>query len=171
MAQVGSGRVSHLWFGFELGKFPLKMSNFSIFFPSDQKNLFRSGQKVLRSRVGRPLIYCGSKVSLGQGPSLENTDGQKILNLKHFQTHSFPNEKLAHHFPKNYMIGIFFQKNASNEEYWNGIFCVFENYTCKPCFFIYFCHKIPHFANSLILFQYCTKYSHFSVGVAIQRLT
>jgi len=24
----GSGRVSHLWFGFEFGKFPLKMSNF-----------------------------------------------------------------------------------------------------------------------------------------------
>jgi len=28
---VGSGRVSHLWFGLEFGKFPLKTSNFSIF--------------------------------------------------------------------------------------------------------------------------------------------
>jgi len=26
----GSGRVSHLWFGFEFEKFPIKMSNFSI---------------------------------------------------------------------------------------------------------------------------------------------
>jgi len=28
---LGSDRVSHLWFGFEFGKFPQKMSNFSIF--------------------------------------------------------------------------------------------------------------------------------------------
>jgi len=58
----GSGRVSHLWFGFEIGKFPLQMSNFSIFFPSDQKKSLRVGQKV---PAGRPLIYCRSKVSLG----------------------------------------------------------------------------------------------------------
>jgi len=37
------GWVSHLWFGFEFGKFPLKMSNVSIFFPSDQKKI-SSGQ-------------------------------------------------------------------------------------------------------------------------------
>jgi len=36
---LGLGRVSHLWFGFEFGKFPLKTSNFSIFFPSDQKKI------------------------------------------------------------------------------------------------------------------------------------
>jgi len=37
VARVGPGQVlvSHLWFGFEFGKFPLNMSNFSIFFPSD----------------------------------------------------------------------------------------------------------------------------------------
>jgi len=51
VARVGSGRVSHLWFGFEFGKFPLKMSN--------------SGRKVPGSEAGRPLIYCGSKVSSG----------------------------------------------------------------------------------------------------------
>jgi len=45
------------------GKFPLKMS---IFFLSDQKNLFGSDQKVPRSKAGRPLIYCGSKVSSGR---------------------------------------------------------------------------------------------------------
>jgi len=67
------GQVSHFWFGFEFGKFPLKMSNF---FPSDQKNLFGLGQKVLGSKAGWLLIYCGSKVSLGRvrsGPSLPAT--------------------------------------------------------------------------------------------------
>jgi len=33
---LGLGRVSHLWFGSEFGKFPLKTSNFSISFPSGQ---------------------------------------------------------------------------------------------------------------------------------------
>jgi len=59
----GSGRV---WFGFEFWKFPLKISNFSIFFPSGKKNLFGSGQKVSWSKPSRPLIYCGSKVSSGR---------------------------------------------------------------------------------------------------------
>jgi len=63
---VGMGRVSHLWFGFESEKFPLKMSNVSIFLPSGQKNLFGLCRKVHGSKVGRPLIYCGSKVSSGQ---------------------------------------------------------------------------------------------------------
>jgi len=75
---VGSGqffvaRVSHLWFGFEFGKFTLTTSNFSIFFTSGQKNLFELGRKVPGSKAGWPLIYCGSKVSsvwAGQGPSL-----------------------------------------------------------------------------------------------------
>jgi len=72
VSRVGSGLVSHLWFGFGYGKFPLKISNFS---PLDQKNLFGSDQKVPGSKAGWPLIYCGSKVclgrvGLGQGPSL-----------------------------------------------------------------------------------------------------
>jgi len=33
----GSGWVSHLCFGLEFGKFQLKMSNFSNFFPAGQK--------------------------------------------------------------------------------------------------------------------------------------
>jgi len=71
LTRVGSGRVSHLWFGLEFGKFPLKTSNFSIFYPSGQKNCFGSGRKVPGSKPGRPLIYCGSKVSsgrVGSGP-------------------------------------------------------------------------------------------------------
>jgi len=42
LALVGLGRVSHLWFGSEFGKFPLKMSNFSFFFLLGQKNLSES---------------------------------------------------------------------------------------------------------------------------------
>jgi len=61
---VGSGWVSHLRFVFEFRKFPLKMSNFSIFFPLGQKKLLRVGKYP-----GWPLIYWGSKVSSGRvGP-------------------------------------------------------------------------------------------------------
>jgi len=42
---MGPGQVSHFWFGFEFGKFPLRMSNFSIFSPSDQKNLLGQVKK------------------------------------------------------------------------------------------------------------------------------
>jgi len=52
---LGSGRVSHLWFGVDFGKFLLKTSNFSL-----------SDQKVLGSRAGQPLIYCRSKESSGR---------------------------------------------------------------------------------------------------------
>jgi len=69
------GRVSHLWFGFEFGNLPRKMSNFSIFSLRVKKNLFGSGQKVPGSKASRPLIYCGSKVSSGQGPSLICREG------------------------------------------------------------------------------------------------
>jgi len=41
----GSGRVSHLWFGFEFGKFLLEMSNFQFFSLRVKKNLFELGQK------------------------------------------------------------------------------------------------------------------------------
>jgi len=54
-----SGQISHLWLHFGFGKFPLKMSNFSFFIPSGQKNLSRS-------KAGQPLFYCGSKVSSGR---------------------------------------------------------------------------------------------------------
>jgi len=38
------GRVSHLWLDLEFGKYPLKTSNFSIFFLHVKKYLFGSGQ-------------------------------------------------------------------------------------------------------------------------------
>jgi len=52
------------WFG--LGKFPPKFQIFPFFFPSDQKNFLGSGQKVLGSKPGWSIIFCGSKVSSGQ---------------------------------------------------------------------------------------------------------
>jgi len=74
VAWVGSGWVSHLWFGFGSGKFPnMKIPNLSIFFPSDQKNLIRSGQKVPGSKMGRPVIYCGSKVCSGRVKALAHS--------------------------------------------------------------------------------------------------
>jgi len=59
VARVWLGWVSHLWFEFGFGKFPLKMSNFN-FFP------FGLARKVPGSKAGRPLIYCRSKVSSGR---------------------------------------------------------------------------------------------------------
>jgi len=66
LGQPGSGWVSHLWFGFGFGKFPLKTSNFSIFSLWVKKNLLGSGQKVPGSRAGWLLFTAW----VGSGPSL-----------------------------------------------------------------------------------------------------
>jgi len=68
--RVGSVQVSHLWFGFKFEKFALKCQIFQFFALQVKKNLFGPGQKVPGSEADWPLIYCGSKVSLDQGPSL-----------------------------------------------------------------------------------------------------
>jgi len=62
VARVGSGQVSHLWFGLEFGKFPLKTSNFSFFFPSGQKKIASGqvGKYPGQSRVGL-LFTAGQK--------------------------------------------------------------------------------------------------------------
>jgi len=66
------GRVSHLRFGFEFQKFPLKMSNFSIFFLSGQKKLLRVRSESTRveARLVSYLLRVKSKLGSGQGPSL-----------------------------------------------------------------------------------------------------
>jgi len=56
LTRLGSGQPSLVW-----GLGLKKTSNFSIFSPLDQKNLFGLGQKVPGSKAGQPLIYCGSK--------------------------------------------------------------------------------------------------------------
>jgi len=53
-----------LWFGF--GKFPLKISNFTIFSLLVKKNIIGLGQKVPGSKTGQPPTYCGSKVCSGR---------------------------------------------------------------------------------------------------------
>jgi len=65
-----SGRVSHLWFGLEFGKFQLKTSNFSIFFPSGQKKSLRVGKYPGQSGSASYLLRVKSKLGSGQGPSL-----------------------------------------------------------------------------------------------------
>jgi len=64
MGEVGSifcnlGQVGSVIYGLGLGleKFPLKISNFSIFSLQIKKNLFRSGQKVPGLGQSRPVSY------------------------------------------------------------------------------------------------------------------
>jgi len=64
VARVGLGQPFMVWVW--IWKISPKSVNF---LPSGQKNLFRSGQKVPGSKAGRPLIYCGSKVSSGRAGS------------------------------------------------------------------------------------------------------
>jgi len=69
----GSGRVSHLWFGFEFGKyFPKNMSNFSIFFPSDHKKYLWVGSEStwVEGASASYLLWVKSMLWLDQGPSL-----------------------------------------------------------------------------------------------------
>jgi len=67
-----SGCVSHLCLGFGFEKFPLKMSNFSIVFPSGQKKSLQVGLKStwVKSGLASHLLWVKSKSGLGQGPSL-----------------------------------------------------------------------------------------------------
>jgi len=51
----GSGRVSHLWFGLEFGKFPLKTSNFPI-----------KVKKIASGRVGKYPGWVGLLFTAGQ---------------------------------------------------------------------------------------------------------
>jgi len=77
----GLGRVSHLWFGFEFQKFPLKTSNFQFFSLRGQKNCFGSGRKVPGSKPGWPLIYCKRKLGSGQDPSLVKRFIQNLVEI------------------------------------------------------------------------------------------
>jgi len=56
-----------LWFGFEFGKYPLKMSNFSIFFPSNQKKSLRVGSKSTWVKGGSASYLLQVKSKLGSG--------------------------------------------------------------------------------------------------------
>jgi len=60
MARVGSGWVSHLWFGFEFSKI------------SPKKKLLQVGSESTRVEAGSAsyLLWVKSKLGSGQGPSL-----------------------------------------------------------------------------------------------------
>jgi len=71
-SQIFVGRVSHLWFGFEFGKFPLKTSNFQFF---SQKSLFGSkstqvdgGSTSYLLQVGLLFTAGQKQVRVGSGP-------------------------------------------------------------------------------------------------------
>jgi len=55
--------------GLNLENFPKKHQIFQFFSLRVKKNLFGLGRKVPESKVGRPLICCLSKVSLGRAGS------------------------------------------------------------------------------------------------------
>jgi len=59
---LGSGRVSHLWFGLEFGKFALKTSNFSIFCPSGQKKSVGSESTRVKAGSASYLLWVKSKL-------------------------------------------------------------------------------------------------------------
>jgi len=67
VARVRSGRVSHLWFGIEFRKFPLKASNFSIFYPSGQKKSLQVGSESTRVKAGSASYLLRVKSKLGSG--------------------------------------------------------------------------------------------------------
>jgi len=66
------GQVSHSWFGVGVGKFPPKISNFLILFPSGQKKSLRVGSKSTQVKGGSAsyLLWVKSMLGPGQGPSL-----------------------------------------------------------------------------------------------------
>jgi len=65
---IGSGRVSHLWFGFEFGNFPQKHQIFEFF-------SLRAGSESTQVEGGSAsyLLWLKSKLGSGQGPSLLQT--------------------------------------------------------------------------------------------------
>jgi len=99
-------------------KFPLKISNFSIFSLQVKKNLFGSGQKVPGSKMDRPLIYCLSKVcsgwvGLGQGPSLLHSP----ITLKSW----------------SHLVTIFVDKKGVSLSALYWLCCLHKLHTIKKC--------------------------------------
>jgi len=90
---LGSGQVSHLWFESGIGKFPLKVPNFSIL-PFGSKKISSGWVKKYpgQRRIG-VLFTAGQKYAqagLGQGPSLAWLHFVYLI--------------LIHHLPKIYWV-------------------------------------------------------------------
>jgi len=93
LTRVGLGQVSHPWFEYGFGKFPLKMSNFSIFCPSGQKISLDQVKKYPGQRQFGLFFTAGQKyvgVWSGQGPSLRCHIKEKLFSPSlpsHWITH------------------------------------------------------------------------------------
>jgi len=124
----GSGRVSHLWLGFEFGKFPLKTSNISIFCPSGQKKSLWVGSESTRVGGGSPLIYCRSKVSSGRVES-----GRVRAHLYTWLETSWKN-LILFTFPKFIFVILWSltQRKFGNTRLPNASL---PNQVCQPCKF------------------------------------
>jgi len=83
VAQVGLGWVSHLWYGFGFGKFPLKIPNFSIFSFWIKKISSGRVQKYLGQRRVSLLFTASQKYAwVGSGPiSLETKSNLPIFEI------------------------------------------------------------------------------------------
>jgi len=70
VAWVGTSWVSHLWFGFGFGNFPLKISNFSIFCPSGSKKMSSAWVKKYPGQSGVGLLFTPDQkhARVGSGP-------------------------------------------------------------------------------------------------------
>jgi len=66
----GPDQIFFTWLSLGLGfeKFPLRIPNFSIFFPLGQKNLIWPGQKLPGSKTGWHIISCELKMLCRDGP-------------------------------------------------------------------------------------------------------
>jgi len=99
----GSGRVSHLWFGFWLGKFSLKMSNFTIFFPSGKKKSLQVGSKSIWVKAGSSSYLLWVKSNLGSGWV---GSGRVMAHLYlEDSTHSLRRNPYFNHKMKNQSVG------------------------------------------------------------------
>jgi len=82
---VGSGGVSHLWFGYGFGKFPQKITIFSNFCPSGQKKCHRVGSKSTLVRAGSATYLLRVKSMFGSvhGLSLFQSLDSDPVNYLH----------------------------------------------------------------------------------------
>jgi len=97
VARVRLGWVSHLWFGFRFGKFPLKIKIKIIFFPFDQKIGSNSTQ------------IKGGWVPLG-GPSLKQGD---IYSIWFFHFKLRIKQQLKKYLPFFVTYHSFFKANQN----------------------------------------------------------
>jgi len=111
---LGSGRVSHLWFGYGFGKFPLEMSNFSIFGPSGQKKCHRVGSKSTRVSAGQKYVRVGS----GRVRPHLYVKEQPCLRFKGICRGFFTRHPILNHYCST--LECFMLVMGSGQKFWPG---------------------------------------------------